>query len=93
MYQILSDLGTGSGSFWSTVLGFSSSISLGVTWGTFLGAGSHSGIWILSFNGNILLLKSLRTFSLALRNNLTLFRKDILSGDFTSLVILTNLLG
>ena len=41
-----------------------------------LGTGSGAGVGILSLIGNIQLLKSLRTFSLAPRNSPRLFRKD-----------------
>ena len=51
------------------------------------GAGSGSGvsIGILYFIGNILLLKLLRTLSLAPKNNPMLFRKYFFSIDFTPL--------
>ena len=59
-------------------------------------AASRVGILSRFFIGKILLLKSLRTFSIAPRNNLTLFKKDPFSTSFTPLSVslnsLTNLL-
>ena len=47
--------------------------------------GSHVGSFSAFFTGNNLLLKLLITFSLALKNNLVLFKKNSFSIDFLSL--------
>ena len=46
------------------------------------GVGSHVEIWFKFFIGNNLLLKVLRTFSLAVNNNHKLLKKDFFSSDF-----------
>ena len=54
------------------------------------GAGLRSGYGILFFIANILLSKLLTTFSVASRNNPTLFRKYLFPTGFTTLTILFN---
>ena len=55
-------------------------------------ADSCSGVGVLYFIGNILLLKLLILFSLAQRDNPMLFRKDLFSTGFTPLSIPFNAL-
>ena len=52
------------------------------------GAGSRSGVGFLSFISNIPLLKLLRTFGIALKNNPMWFRKDLLNWFYTFLYTL-----
>ena len=56
------------------------------------GSGACLGAGIVFFIGNILILKLLRIFSLALRNNPMLFRKDLFSLSFKLFNILSNLI-
>ena len=49
------------------------------------GVGWRAGILSTFLIGNNLLLKILKTFSLALKNNLKLFKKDLLSSVFMPL--------
>ena len=59
--------------------------------GTASGVGSDASSGVVFFSGNILLLKLLRIFSLALRNNYSLSRKDIFSPVFAPLFKLFNI--
>ena len=60
-------------------MGISYFVGLSVSNTVGSGAGSGARIFSGFFVGNILLLKLLRIFSLALRNNPAFFRKDLFS--------------
>ena len=77
-------VGAGSGPF--AGLGSGASSGTGTGSGASLGGGILSRSWIV----NILLLRLLRIFSLASKNNLRLLRKDLFSIGFTPSSIFLN---